>query len=29
MTKTYNGNLEDLLLDVQMPPVKNEIMLNH
>jgi exo-beta-1,3-glucanase (GH17 family) len=29
MTKTYNGSLEDLLLDVQMPPVKNEIMLNH
>jgi exo-beta-1,3-glucanase (GH17 family) len=29
MTKTYNGNLEDLLLDVQMPSVKNEIMLNH
>ena len=29
MSKTYDGSLEDLLLDVQMPPVKNEIMLNH
>ncbi|MFN2260800.1 MAG: glycosyl hydrolase family 17 protein, partial [Psychroflexus sp.] len=29
ITKTYDGKLTDLLLDVQMPPVKNEIMLNH
>jgi len=27
--KTYDGNLEDLLLDVQMPPIKNEINFNH
>ncbi|MBZ9651694.1 glycoside hydrolase family 17 protein [Psychroflexus montanilacus] len=29
ITKTYEGKLEDLLLDVDMPPVKKEIMLNH
>ncbi|WP_127845935.1 glycoside hydrolase family 17 protein [Psychroflexus aestuariivivens] len=29
ITKTYDGKLEDLLLDVHIPPVKNEIMLNH
>jgi exo-beta-1,3-glucanase (GH17 family) len=29
ITKTYKGKLTDLLLDVYMPPVKKEIMLNH
>ncbi|GGE40129.1 glycosyl hydrolase family 17 protein [Psychroflexus planctonicus] len=29
ITKTYGGEMKDLLLDVHMPPVKNEIMLNH
>ena len=29
ITKTYNGNKEDLLLEVQLPPVKEEIMVNH
>lgn len=29
ITKTYNGQLKDLLLDVDMPPVKNEINVNH
>lgn len=29
ITKTYNGELKDLLLDVDMPPVKNEINVNH
>lgn len=29
ISKTYEGKLEDLLLDVDMPPVKKEIMLNH
>lgn len=29
ITKTYDGKITDLLLDVQMPPVKNEIMVNH
>jgi exo-beta-1,3-glucanase (GH17 family) len=27
--KTYEGELKDLLLDVDMPPVKKEITLNH
>jgi exo-beta-1,3-glucanase (GH17 family) len=29
ITKTYNGNKEDLLLEVQLPPVKKEITVNH
>lgn len=29
ITKTYGGEMIDLLLDVYMPPVKNEIILNH
>ncbi|SDG38244.1 glycosyl hydrolase family 17 protein [Psychroflexus sediminis] len=29
ITKTYDGKLGNLLLDVQMPLVKNEIMVNH
>lgn len=29
ITKTYGGEKTDLLLDVYMPPVKNEITLNH
>jgi len=29
ITKTYNGNYEDLLLDVSIPDVKNEIIPNH
>lgn len=29
ITKTYDGKLINLLLDVQMPPVKNEIMPDH
>lgn len=29
ITKTYNGKIEDLLLDVYMPPVKKEIIPNH
>lgn len=29
ITKTYEGKLTDLLLDVQMPPVKKEVMLDH
>ena len=29
ITKTYNGNKEDLLLEVQLPPVKKEIKANH
>jgi len=29
IAKTYKGNISDLLLDVEMPAVKNEIMLNH
>lgn len=29
ITKTYGGELNDLLLDVYMPPVKNEINVNH
>ncbi len=27
--KTYHGELKDLLLDVHLPPVKNEISVNH
>lgn len=29
ITKTYNGNKENLLLEVQLPPVKKEITANH
>ncbi|GGE03897.1 glycosyl hydrolase family 17 [Psychroflexus salis] len=29
ITKTYKGKMTDLLLDVSMPPVKNEITVNH
>lgn len=29
ITKTYNGNKENLLLEVQLPPIKKEITLNH
>lgn len=29
ITKTYKGNKEDLLLEVQLPPVKKEINVNH
>ena len=29
ITKTYNGNKENLLLEVQLPPVKKEITVNH
>lgn len=29
ISRTYNGELSDLLLDVEMPPVKKDIMLNH
>ncbi|MGK0386697.1 MAG: exo-beta-1,3-glucanase (GH17 family) [Patiriisocius sp.] len=29
ITKTYNGNKENLLLEVQLPPLKSEITLNH
>jgi len=29
ISKTYDGKLVDLLLDVDMPPVKKEVMLNH
>jgi exo-beta-1,3-glucanase (GH17 family) len=29
ITKTYNGEIKDLLLDVDMPPVKKEINVNH
>ncbi len=29
ITKTYNGNKDDLLLEVQLPPIKKEITLNH
>jgi hypothetical protein len=29
ITKTYNGNKDNFLLEVQLPPVKNEITVNH
>ena len=29
ITKTYNGNKEALLLEVELPPLKNEIIMNH
>lgn len=29
ITKTYDGDIKNLLLDVHIPPVKNEINLNH
>jgi exo-beta-1,3-glucanase (GH17 family) len=29
ITKTYDGKLSDLLLEVNMPPVKKDILLNH
>ena len=29
ISKTYNGNKEDLLLEVNLPPVKKEISVNH
>ncbi len=29
ITKTYDGNMEDLLLDVNIPDIKNEIIPNH
>lgn len=29
ITKTYNGNKEDLLLEVQLPPVKKQTTANH
>ena len=29
ITKTYEGNKEALLLEVELPPIKNEIMANH
>lgn len=29
ITKTYNGNKENLLLEVQLPPAKNAITANH
>lgn len=29
VTKTYDGNIEDLLIDVKKPPVKKEITVNH
>ena len=29
ITKTYNGNKEALLLEVELPPVKKEITKNH
>ncbi|MDR9448884.1 MAG: glycosyl hydrolase family 17 protein [Psychroflexus sp.] len=29
VTKTYDGNIEDLLIDVKKPPVKEEITVNH
>jgi hypothetical protein len=29
ITKTYDGKLSDLLLEVDMPPIKKDILLNH
>jgi exo-beta-1,3-glucanase (GH17 family) len=29
ITKTYDGKLSDLLLEVEMPPIKKDILLNH
>ena len=29
ITKTYNGNKDALLLEVELPPLKNEIIMNH
>lgn len=29
ITKTYDGKLSDLLLEVDMPPIKKDIILNH